>query len=184
MRLHKPRIAPLGKEQWDEDAQKIMAPMVADGRQYNVFKTLTNHPGLMRRWLVFANHILGKSTLDVRSRELIILRFGYLCQAGYEWGQHVVIARDAGMADEEIRAAQTGPDTPGLAPLDRLLLQATDELHQDAHVSDATWAGLSERLSTQQLMDIVFTVGQYNLVSMALNSFGVQLDDDLPGWDI
>ena len=38
--------------------------------------------------------------------------------------------------------------------------------------------------STQQMMDIVFTVGQYNLVSMALNSFGVQLDDGLPGWDV
>ncbi|MFM8353710.1 MAG: carboxymuconolactone decarboxylase family protein, partial [Gammaproteobacteria bacterium] len=69
-------------------------------------------------------------------------------------------------------------------PLDRLLLAATDELHADAHVSDATWAGLSRHLDTQQLMDLVFTVGQYNLVSMALNSFGVQPDAGLPGWDV
>lgn len=184
MRLDEPRIEPLEQDQWNEEAQKIMAPMVADGRTFNIFKTLTNHPELMRRWLVFANHILGKSTLAVRERELIILRIGYLCQSGYEWGQHVVIARNAGMTDEEIRSAQTGPDTPGLATLDRLLLQATDELHKDAHVSDETWSGLAELLSTQQLMDVVFTVGQYNLVSMALNSFGVQLDADLPGWDI
>jgi 4-carboxymuconolactone decarboxylase len=27
----------------------------------------------------------------------------------------------------------------------------------------------------------VFTVGQYNMVSWALNSFGVPLDDFLPG---
>ena len=45
-------------------------------------------------------------------------------------------------------------------------------------------AGCTEHLSTQQLMDLVFTVGQYNLVSMALNSFGVQLDEGLPGWDV
>ena len=31
-------------------------------------------------------------------------------------------------------------------------------------------------------MDLVFTVGQYNLVSMALNSFGVQLDEGLEGF--
>ena len=93
----------------------------------------------MRRWLVFANHILGKSTLAVRERELIILRIGYLCQSEYEWGQHVVIAREAGMTDDEIRLAKTGPDTEGISELDRLLLQATDELHADAHVSDATW---------------------------------------------
>ena len=90
----------------------------------------------------------------------------------------------AGMSDDEIRSAKTGPETPGLSELDRLLLQATDELHSDAHVSDETWAGLASHYDTQQLMDVVFTVGQYNLVSMALNSFGVQLDEGLPGWDV
>lgn len=184
MRLSKPRIAPLEEHQWDDDAKDLMKPFVSQGRVYNIFKTLTNHPGLARRWMVFANHILGKSTLAVRERELLILRIGFLCQAGYEWGQHVQIARQAGMSDDEIRSAKTGPDTPGLSELDRLLLLATDELHSDAHVADATWQGLSQHLNQQQLMDVVFTVGQYNLVSMALNSFGVQLDEGLPGWDV
>ena len=184
MRLEKPRIPPLEADQWDADAQQLMQPFVNQGRIFNIFKTLSNHPDLARRWMVFANHILGKSTLDVRERELVILRIGYLCQAGYEWGQHVMIARDAGMTDAEIRSAKTGPDTPGLGELDRLLLQATDELHADAHVSDATWEGLSKHYSPQQMMDLVFTIGQYNLVSMALNSFGVQLDEGLPGWDV
>jgi len=95
-----------------------------------------------------------------------------------------LIARQAGMTEEEIRSAKTGPDTAGLTELDRLLLSATDELHSDAHVADQTWTALSELLSRQQMMDLVFTVGQYNLVSMALNSFGVQADEGLPGWDV
>ena len=65
-----------------------------------------------------------------------------------------------------------------------ILLQATDELHSDAHIIDATWQVLLAHYNTQQMMDLVFTVGQYNLVSMALNSFGVQLDDGVPGWDL
>jgi alkylhydroperoxidase family enzyme len=88
------------------------------------------------------------------------------------------------MTDEEILCSKSGPQTPGLSPLYRLLLEATDELHSDAHVSDATWQGLSEHLNQQQLMDLVFTVGQYNLVSMALNSFGVQLDQGVPDWNL
>ena len=184
MRVKEPRVKPLEPEEWDERATEVLAPFVEQGRVFNIFKTLAHHPDLLRRWLVFANHVLGKSTLAARERELVILRIGFLCQAGYEWGQHVEIARRAGMSDDEIRAARTGPGTPGLPELDRLLLQATDELHADAHVSDATWAGLSRHLTTQQLMDVVFTVGQYNLVSMALNSLGVQLDEGLPGWDV
>jgi alkylhydroperoxidase family enzyme len=61
-------------------------------------------------------------------------------------------------------------------------LRAADELHTDAFISDATWAALSERYTTEQLMDVVFTVGQYNLVSMALNTFGVQLDKGVKGF--
>ena len=191
MRLNQPRIKPLQKDEWSEEAKAVLKPMISgeginEGHTevFNIFKTLVNHPDLARRWLVFGNHILGKSTLPAREREILILRIGYLCQSGYEWGQHVVIGKRCGMTVAEINACKTGPETPGLAEADRLLLLATDELHTDAHISDSTWAGLAEYFSTQQLMDLVFTVGQYNLVSMALNSFGVQLDEGLPGWDI
>jgi len=184
MRVLRPRIKPLEADEWDADAQELLRVFAQRGPVFNIFKTLANHPSLGKRWMVFANHILGKSTLPVRERELLILRIGYLCQAGYEWGQHVQIARAADMTDAEIRSAKTGPQTPGLSVSDRLLLQATDELHADAFITDDTWQGLAEHFSTQQLMDIVFTVGQYNLVSMALNSFGVQLDEGLPGWDV
>ena len=71
-----------------------------------------------------------------------------------------------------------GPDARDL-----LLLRTTDELLDDAFVSDATWAGLTEHYDTQQIMDIVFTVGQYNMLAMGLNSFGVQRDAGVPGFD-
>lgn len=184
MRLSRPRIAALADEQFNADAKEVLQPIASKGAVLNIFRTMANHPSLAKRWMVFANHILGKSTLDAKERELVILRIGFLCNAGYEWGQHVVIARRVGLTDEEILLAQTGPQSPGISPLYGLLLQATDELHGDAHISDVTWQGLVEHYNDQQMMDLVFTVGQYNLVSMALNSFGVQLDEGIPGWDL
>ena len=70
---------------------------------------------------------------------------------------------------------QEGPQASDWGDQDRLVLRAADELHRDAHVSDQTWNALREQLSVQELMDLVFTAGQYTLVSMALNSFGVLL---------
>ena len=181
MRLDKPRVAPLSDEQIDpETLARVTQGPVGKGRVLNIFRTLAHHPGLMKRWLVFGNHVLGKSTLPARERELAILRIGWLCRSGYEWGQHVVVARAVGVTDEEIARIPKGPDAAGWSAADRALLRATDELHGDAFVSDATWAELATSLSTQQLMDLVFTVGQYNLVSMALNSFGVQPEPGLP----
>jgi alkylhydroperoxidase family enzyme len=122
------------------------------------------------------------SKLPPREREILILRIGWLCQAEYEWGQHVIFGKAAGLTDEEIARIKEGPDAKGWAPFDSTLLRAVDELHKDAFISDKTWAALSERYNTEQLMDVVFAVGQYNLVSMALNTFGVQLDKGVKGF--
>jgi alkylhydroperoxidase family enzyme len=174
-----PRIPPLEADQWDATAQELMARLPP----FNVFKTFANHSALMQRWGVFARHVLRQSTLTARDRELLILRIGWLCRCAYEWGQHVLEARRANLSDEEIRRVQAGPDAPGWSDAERLLLAATDELHANSRIGDATWQGLAAHFNTQQLMDIVFTVGQYNMVSMALNSFGVQPDVGLPGFD-
>ena len=48
-------------------------------------------------------------------------------------------------------------------------------------VSDATWAAMAERYSTEQLLDAVFAVGQYHLVCFALKSCGVPLDAGVDG---
>lgn len=182
MRLREPRIPPLPD---DELPESLRATNPAGGERrgaLNIFRTLAHHPDLARRWGVFGNHVLFKSTLPAREREIVILRIGWLCRAEYEWGQHVLIGRQAGLSDAEIDRITEGPDAPGWSPLEAALLRATDELHADAMVTDDTWKALSDHLNTQQVMDVVFTVGQYNLVSMALNSFGVQLDPGIEGF--
>jgi alkylhydroperoxidase family enzyme len=151
-----------------------------NGRDLNIFKVLMNHPALVRRWTVFAGHVLHKQTLPARARELLILRIGWLNQAEYEWAQHAEIAKRAGISEEEIERVKLGPKGRW-EPQDAMLLQAVDDLYENSMVSDAVWAALSATYSTQQMIDLVFTVGEYNLVSWALNSFGVPLDDYLPG---
>jgi hypothetical protein len=48
-------------------------------------------------------------------------------------------------------------------------------------ISDGTYAALAADYGEQQLLDIVFTVGQYTLVSMALNTFRIERDDGVTG---
>jgi alkylhydroperoxidase family enzyme len=182
MRLTRPRVEPLPESEWTEQARATIEPTraMANGRVFNIFSTLAHYPDLLKRWMVFANHVLVKSTLPPRERELLILRIGWLCRAEYEWSQHVLIGRAVGLSDADIDRIADGPDAPGWSPADATLLRAVDELHGDAFLSDATWQALAERYSTQQIMDVIFTVGQYALVSMALNSLGVQLDEGLP----
>jgi len=178
-----PRIQPVSLDDADPETRELLGALSTlrgdDAEVLNVFKTMAQHPKLMKRWLVFANHVLTKSTLSGRDRELAILRAGWRCDAPYEWGQHVAIGRREGITDDEVARIAAGPDAPGWSAHDAAILRAVDELHDHSTISDGTWATLTETYDGQQCMDLVLAIGQYHLVSFALNAFGVERDDGI-----
>jgi alkylhydroperoxidase family enzyme len=169
-------LSPLPVAQWDDEIRGVLG-----GQSLNIFGTLARHPKLAKRWLVFGTHVLAKSTLPARDRELVILRTGWNCRSPYEWGQHVVIGRAAGLDDDEIERVAEGPAAAGWSPFESALLRAADELFADQDVTDDTWAALAVQYDEQQLLDLVFAIGQYTLVSMVLNTFRVERDDGVTG---
>lgn len=179
--MKNPRIPALHEDDWNEAQLAVLGDQKMRGNVQNIFRTLAHHEQLAKRWLVFANHILFKSTLSPRDREIAILRAGWLAESEYEWGQHVVIGKQAGLSEEEIAAIKIGANDPIWSLHDQFILRAADELHSDVFITDETWAGLKAGYSDQQIMDLVFTCGQYRMLAGALKSFGVQLDDDLTG---
>ena len=184
MRLSQPRVQPLDPETAEGLAKEQLERAAERGPVLNITRTLANYPELSRAWGRFARHVLSESSLPPRERELVILRMGWNCRSGYEFGQHRRIGQEAGLTLEEVERVKQGPDAEGWNDHERALLRATDELHADAFISDETWSALAQQYDTQQLMDVVFAAGQYNLVSMALNTLGVQLEPGTPGLEL
>jgi len=178
----KPRIEPLPESQWNDETRALLESLRREGRVFNIFSTLARHPKLLKRWLVFGGHILSQSTLEPRHREIAILRMAWLSKAEYEWGHHVAIGKGVGLGDDDIRRILDGPDAAGWNHFESALLRAVDELNANTALSDPTWRALAERFGAEQLIDFVFTVGQYKLVSMALNTLGVQLEEGFEGF--
>jgi alkylhydroperoxidase family enzyme len=143
----------------------------------NIFRTLVRAPKALTRFNAWGGYVLSRrNDLPAREREIVILRTGFLCRSGYEFTQHIRIGLQSGLTAEEIEAIKRGADA-GWSAADAALIRATDELHDDQFITDATWAELSRHFSEKQCMDVVFTAGQYTQVSMMLNTFGVQLDE-------
>lgn len=145
----------------------------------NVLGTFAHHPALTAAFMTFNAHVLNASTLSPRQRELVVLRVAALRDSTYEWEQHALIAADCGIDAAEVARVAGGPDEPGWDPLEQAMLRAVDELVRDATISDATWGVLRGDLDNLQVLDLIFTVGAYDVLAMALRVCGTPLDDDL-----
>lgn len=171
------RIPPTTPSEREERTEELLAAMRRpDGTDLNIFATLAHHPRLLKRWSAFGGTLLFGGVLPNRDRELLILRTAWHCKAEYEWGQHVLLARAAGITDDEIDRIPSEEISEDWAARDRALLQAADELHNSSVISDETWNVLAEDYDYQQLIEVCMVVGQYHMVAFTLNSLGVELE--------
>ena len=145
----------------------------------NAMGVLAHHPELTDAYNQLIRHALYFTTLTPRERELLVLRVAHVRDATYEWAQHVYQAEVAGLSAEEVARVRKGPDAPEWDPHERALLSAADELVANARIADRTYETLSATFDVQQLMDMVFTVGVYEIFAFAMRTFDVELDDDL-----
>lgn len=185
-----PRVKPLLPPEWDAVALDALGAFPkslqfvldkwqagqGDVRGMYVLGTMAHYPALAKAYMTFNAHVAGASTLEVRVREILILRLSWLRKAEYEYVQHVILGLRAGLTTEELERIEQGPDAPGWSAADADLLRATDELCFDAKISKPTWDRLLTRFSIQQIMDLIFVVGCYEVLAMAVNSFNSDIE--------
>jgi 4-carboxymuconolactone decarboxylase len=187
----KPRILPLPREEWTDGSRDVFEfwgePNAREeGSKTNVIMVMANHTELATVYNIFGKHFAIESSLPGRPRELVVLRVAWRVKSLYEWHNHVGYALNLDMSLDEIAAIRIGHEAPNWNFEDRMVLKAVDELMDNNNLSDATWAELSTFLDRKAIMDLVFTVGQYVMVSWGLNAFGVQLESyaDPIGFDL
>lgn len=174
------RVSPLPADAWDDKVDHALSGMLPEERRNpggagNLLATMVRHPELTRAFLRFNTHLLFSSTLPPRLRELAVLGVAHRSSCEYEWRHHVRMGREAGLTDDVIDGIQRGEASDDL---DRAIIHAVDELSDKSVVSDATWAALSEHLDERQRMDLVFTIGCYGALAMAINTFGIEPDQE------
>jgi alkylhydroperoxidase family enzyme len=184
--MTEPRIPPLPASQRSDSVRELLAPWAIDTPQGpyvpNLFTTLARHPRLLAAWEPFAGGILLHGVLPARDRELLVLRTAWNCQASYVWGQHEGNhGPAAGLRDEEIARVVDGPAHSGWSEHEAALLRAADELHVTGTIAEATYGELAARYGEQELIELAMLVGEYHLMSFALNALGVADEEGAAG---
>lgn len=185
-----PRIDPLLPPDWDDLALDALGAFPSglkfvlsrweeggeDARGMHTLGFLAHYPPLAKAFLTLNKHVAADSTLTARERELLILRISWLVKSEYEFVQHLILGRRAGLTEEELERIQDGPDATGWSADDADLIRVADDLYCNTRIGDETFARLSTRFDTCQIMDMVFLVGCYQVLAMAIKSFNVALE--------
>lgn len=182
-----PRIAPQRPDEWSDEARDMFAvfegPEAREkGSVSNLVLTLAHYPKLALAFLKFGGRMVGAGKLSGRLREVIVLRIAWRTQSEYEWAQHVEIGAKVGLGPDHIEAIKAaGSDSPLWSVLERHAIDATDQLAAKAQIDDSTWAGLAKELDTQQLIELIFVIGNYTTVAWLINSLGIRPEEDVAG---
>ncbi|MGV9802249.1 carboxymuconolactone decarboxylase family protein [Mycobacterium sp. NPDC003449] len=175
---HPLRLAPLPSGQWDDDIRSSLTSLIPAERANpegagNVLSTLVRHPALTRAYLPFNAYLLRDSQLSPRVREVALLRTVLRCGCDYLWDHHLPIAGRAGLTGADIDGVRRGHCTE---VLDDSVVRAVDDLVAFNTVTQSTWDRLARDFDDAQRMDLVFTIGGYQLLALAVNTFGVQAE--------
>jgi alkylhydroperoxidase family enzyme len=156
------------------DVEQLVAAIARPGRQpAKTMAVLARQPDLLAPFLGWAAALALNGVLSPRDHELLALRVASNCKSEFEWVEHVEYARDAGLSDPEIESVPNAIESGPWTDSERALLQAADELHETDNVSDGTWAALAGRYDPPALVEILFVIGQYTMLSMVANASGL-----------
>ncbi len=186
-----PRIHQPPKSEWTDETREVYAfwgePNAwEEGSKTNVINVMGAHPPLGKVFNIWGKHFLMENTLNTRQLEIIILRVAAKVNSAYEWHNHVGYGMNAGLTLDDIAAIRDFPAGGNWSEEETAILCAVNELIDQHNVSDATWAILTKTLNTQQMMDLVFTIGHYVMTSWALAAIGVPIEGgaDAIGFDL
>jgi alkylhydroperoxidase family enzyme len=148
----------------------------------NAFRVMINNPSAAAAFERMLTTLMFHNRLNSRTRELMILRTGWRTGSEYEFCQHVRVARELGMTEDEILGVRDPERSRAYSEVDRAAIWAADEIHERAEVSPATWAVLQKAFGADELVELVLVPGFWRMVAGYLKTAKVPLDEGVPSW--
>lgn len=178
------RIQPLTAP-YEPATAELLASMMPEGAPpISLFRTFARNVEMTRALTGWGGYELGATlSLTLRDREILIDRTCALCRCEYEWGVHIAFFADAAaLTPAQVTSLTHGDATDSCwtSQRDRLLVEAADELHNTAAITDALYIRLSDTFTDAELLDLFMLCGWYHAISYAANGAGVELEDAAP----
>lgn len=178
------RIAPVSPPYDDDVAARLEQMMPPGVPPIALFRTFVRNLPMATAMGGWGGYELGRRlSLTMRDREIVIDRTCARCRCEYEWGVHIAFfAERVGLDAAQVRSLTHGDasDPCWTDERDRVLIEATDALHDGADLDDDLWHRLRAHLSEEQSLDLFMLAGWYHAISYAANAARVELEPSAP----
>lgn len=161
-----------------EQQPEPMRQWMARRGNLNVFRLLANAPQVFAGWTQMVDELFESPTFSRRMREVVILRVAHLQGSRYELSQHVGIARNAGLTDQQINAILDidHPDAAGFSGTERTALDVTTELCTTHQLRDDTFAAAQAVFGDEALTELLMIISCYYGLALVLNAADLDVD--------
>jgi AhpD family alkylhydroperoxidase len=144
-----------------------------DGSASALTRSLATAPDILETLMPFLAQILGESAIDLRTKELVIVRVSRLNGCRYCLAAHLPLALEAGVPADQIDAACDTAPLDTLPPRERAILAWVDQVTLDPRgVTDELVAASLEHLRDDQLVELTVLAGTTTM----LNQYCTALD--------
>src|SRR5262245_3213160 len=168
---HDGRIPVPDASELRDDVARLLPLIAPPGREpARTMAVLARQPDLLSPFLAWAAALALQGVLPHRAHELLALRAASNYRSEFEWEEHVEYASAEERDDDVISGVGAPVDGGGWDESERALLIAVDELTAGFDITDETWATLSRHYEAPALVEILFVVGQYTMLSMVANA--------------
>jgi AhpD family alkylhydroperoxidase len=158
-----------------DQAPLLALPYYAeDGTTSPITRALAQVPELLEVAMPFIARVFGPTSLDLRTKEIVVLRVSVRNGCRYCIDTHTVVAWDAGLsADETARLRAESADAPGATPRERALVHWCDAFASAPDpVSSDVSSRLREHFSEHELVELALLAG----ATAMLNRFCTALE--------
>ncbi len=159
-------------------AKSLVDRIVAErGSVLHLYQMLLHSPAVAEGWLAYLTAIRQKSSLAPALRELVIMRVAILNRAPYEAEQHAPIALKEGVTQAQLDDLAQWDSSDRFTQQQRAVLELTDGMTRNVQVPPAAVAAVRGFLGDRELVELVATVGAYNMVSRFLEALDIHSHD-------
>ena len=161
-----------------EEQPEPMRQWMARRGNLNVFRLLANAPQVFAGWTQMVDELFESTTFSPRMREVVILRVAHLQGSRYELSQHVGIARNAGLSDQQINAIldTDHADAAGFSDTERTALDVTTELCTTHRLRDDSFATAHAVFGDEAFTELLMIISCYYGLALVLNAVDVEVD--------